>query len=511
MAPKTTPQKTVDYENDSFEVWLQKTNVISAEQGDLNTLHPGIYSPNPNTPDFKPIAGLAYAELAPLYDPTLDAFKGPAPVKLFGLNTQFTKQLHVGDLIGLDLNPPEPPPINVHPYPTDLYRWVLSTSAQTNQCRVFRETGLRSPVGLTPLRMHVLGNEPQILTHNTPVFNLALTTLDDVWKVSVYVRANQLSSCKLLAFEVDANGQRHAQGGAYATSFDVTTEWQLISINVPVTNPNSKYIQVRLDGPTGNNLGHILWFDGLDVKKVVNNQNFFPYPNNIGFWARNALNNNATLAIDANTTSPVGTTPLKLTATDDNAALGTFENEKVEYSVAPINYGETWVCSVLVKAQTPNTKARLFVATADSSHMTNSSIVEMVEEEITEDWQKISLEITITDPTAAFLRLSLGAESSGNIFWFDDLRVLPKQADLEHTWNNKSTYLLKVTDIINDNEIVVEADYAGPTPYPEFPTTSSVAKPIFVKQVNLVDSINTLYNSAVLGLRRILIRSIGMS
>ena len=36
--PKTASEKYTQYENDNFNVWSQKTNVVSREQGDLNNL-----------------------------------------------------------------------------------------------------------------------------------------------------------------------------------------------------------------------------------------------------------------------------------------------------------------------------------------------------------------------------------------------------------------------------------------------------------------------------------------
>lgn len=36
--PKTLSEKTTIYQNDSFSIWLQKTNIVAKEQGDLNNL-----------------------------------------------------------------------------------------------------------------------------------------------------------------------------------------------------------------------------------------------------------------------------------------------------------------------------------------------------------------------------------------------------------------------------------------------------------------------------------------
>lgn len=42
--PKTLQQKLTQYQNDSFDVWLQKTNVVATEEGDLHNLNDVILS-----------------------------------------------------------------------------------------------------------------------------------------------------------------------------------------------------------------------------------------------------------------------------------------------------------------------------------------------------------------------------------------------------------------------------------------------------------------------------------
>lgn len=36
--PKTLAEKTAQYQNDSFSMWLEKTNIVASEEGDLNLL-----------------------------------------------------------------------------------------------------------------------------------------------------------------------------------------------------------------------------------------------------------------------------------------------------------------------------------------------------------------------------------------------------------------------------------------------------------------------------------------
>lgn len=40
--PKTLNEKLADYQQVSFASWLEKTNIVATEEGDLNNLAPGI-------------------------------------------------------------------------------------------------------------------------------------------------------------------------------------------------------------------------------------------------------------------------------------------------------------------------------------------------------------------------------------------------------------------------------------------------------------------------------------
>lgn len=90
MAPKTLEQKTVNYENDSFEVWLQKTNVISSEQGDLNRLNTQIYQPKPTSLSASQIQGGVFTQALP-----------NGNIRVVGISTKFLRDIKPTDLICL--------------------------------------------------------------------------------------------------------------------------------------------------------------------------------------------------------------------------------------------------------------------------------------------------------------------------------------------------------------------------------------------------------------------------
>jgi len=87
--PKTASEKYARYENDSFNVWLQKTNVVSTEQGNLNNLDPSLLTEiQALTTRTGTVAG------------TLDGFE------LSGTTTFFTSDVSVGDIIRIETATP---------------------------------------------------------------------------------------------------------------------------------------------------------------------------------------------------------------------------------------------------------------------------------------------------------------------------------------------------------------------------------------------------------------------
>ena len=42
--PKTASEKHTQYQNDNFNVWVQKTNIVAREEGDLNSLSANLLS-----------------------------------------------------------------------------------------------------------------------------------------------------------------------------------------------------------------------------------------------------------------------------------------------------------------------------------------------------------------------------------------------------------------------------------------------------------------------------------
>jgi hypothetical protein len=128
-----------------------------------------------------------------------------------------------------------------------------------------RDTGTAaSPVGGVPLRMTVTGNDPYLRTYNGSQWNIAEASQGDTWTVSVYAKADRPTSGQLFIFEVDESGRNTK---APAKTIQLSTDWQRQSFTYTFTEPSSRFIQVRLDGPQDDGSGTEIWWDGLQVEK----------------------------------------------------------------------------------------------------------------------------------------------------------------------------------------------------------------------------------------------------
>lgn len=160
---------------------------------------------------------------------------------------------------------------NVFRFPTDLYSWATTG----NQVTLSRDT-IASPVGSTPLKMVVTGNDPYIPTYNSSTWNLSRALDGETWTISVYVKATQATTGQFFIFGADSTGVSLI-GGQWvyiaATTFNITTSWTRVSYTVTLTNnanlPSNPvaFIQARLDGPDTGGAGINIWWDGLQLER----------------------------------------------------------------------------------------------------------------------------------------------------------------------------------------------------------------------------------------------------
>ena len=156
---------------------------------------------------------------------------------------------------------------NEFQYSTDIFGWS-GTSA--NAATLSRDA-ISSPVGNTPLKMVVTGNDPHLGTYNTGAWNIAPAGNGQTWVVSVYVKASVATTGQIFIFGANSAGTGFVGGAWLAISaggFNVTTEWTRVSHHITMANADIANIHMRLDGPDSGGTGQTLWWDGLQVERV---------------------------------------------------------------------------------------------------------------------------------------------------------------------------------------------------------------------------------------------------
>lgn len=85
--PKTALEKYTQYQNDNFNVWVQKTNIVAREEGDLNNLSTNLLS-----------------ELTSTTARTGTVSGNLGAYVITGVGTSFLTDVSVGDIIKITIN-----------------------------------------------------------------------------------------------------------------------------------------------------------------------------------------------------------------------------------------------------------------------------------------------------------------------------------------------------------------------------------------------------------------------
>lgn len=159
---------------------------------------------------------------------------------------------------------------NEFQYSTDIFGWYTNGAGTANNATITRDT-ISSPVGNTPLKMEVTGNDPHIGTYNNSTWNIAPAVNGQTWVVSVYAKASVATTGQIFIFGANSSGTGYVSGAwltISAATLNITTEWTRISHYITMNNANIAYIHTRLDGPDTGGSGQTIWWDGLQVEKV---------------------------------------------------------------------------------------------------------------------------------------------------------------------------------------------------------------------------------------------------
>lgn len=154
---------------------------------------------------------------------------------------------------------------NIFPWPTDIFAWTGSSGIN---CTVSRDTTTPSPFNNTSLKMVVSGADPYAFTVNSSAWSLTTAAIGQTWELSVWIMSNAATTSELLILEAAST---HAFIGTAITQSTVTvgTQWRQYKVRRTLTDATTAYLQIRLDGPNANGTGANLWFDGLQLRRIV--------------------------------------------------------------------------------------------------------------------------------------------------------------------------------------------------------------------------------------------------
>lgn len=164
---------------------------------------------------------------------------------------------------------------NVFPNSLDIYEWYVPKRGAEigSSCTVSRDTNTSaSPAGGIPFKMAVTGNDPHINSWNSSTWNLAQVENGQTWVVSVYAKADVITTGEIYIFGANSSGTSSLGGGSYvgitAKTINITTEWQRFDHFITFNNVDVEYIHFRLDGPPSGGSGINVWWDGVQVERA---------------------------------------------------------------------------------------------------------------------------------------------------------------------------------------------------------------------------------------------------
>ena len=159
---------------------------------------------------------------------------------------------------------------NEFQYSTDIFGWFSGNSGGVTAAIVSRDT-ISSPIGNTPLKMEVTGNDPHLGSYNAAKWNIAPAANGQTWIVSVYAKANVATTGEILIFGANSSGAAFVNGGWVSltgTTVSIGTEWTRVQHIHTMNSVDVAFIHTRLDGPNSGGTGQTVWWDGLQVERV---------------------------------------------------------------------------------------------------------------------------------------------------------------------------------------------------------------------------------------------------
>ena len=168
---------------------------------------------------------------------------------------------------------------NKFAYTTDIYGWLSQSGSwcsptcwNSSDWTLSRDT-ISSPVGNTPLKAVILGNDPNTYTMGGSPWSVAPAANGQRWRLRLWAKADRNSM--VMAF-IQAHDSSHDMNWAdalyTAVTWDVTTEWREYEMSLVMNKSWVAYVGCRLDGPKNWHPNYavntVIWIDGLRLEQV---------------------------------------------------------------------------------------------------------------------------------------------------------------------------------------------------------------------------------------------------
>ena len=158
---------------------------------------------------------------------------------------------------------------NSHPASLDIFAW---SGTGSNAATLSRDTATgKSPYNGDPLKMTVTGADPYTASYNGATWNIAPAANGQTWLVKVWAKASVATTGSIFIFGADSAGGFLGNFGTSfsAGGFNIGTSWSEVSFAFTFGDPSVAYIQTRLDGPDTGGTGVDIWWDYLQVYRII--------------------------------------------------------------------------------------------------------------------------------------------------------------------------------------------------------------------------------------------------
>lgn len=153
---------------------------------------------------------------------------------------------------------------NVFSQPRNIWQWAAPASAIG--CTIVQDT-IETPFNNTPLKMTITSDsDPYISTVSAPAWNIAAATAGQTWELSVWAMTDLATSGEIYLFEANSSSVWTSQSNY---TMPLKKYWKQFKVRRTFTDATTAFVQIRLDGQNTGGFGYNIWFDGLQVRRIV--------------------------------------------------------------------------------------------------------------------------------------------------------------------------------------------------------------------------------------------------